>query len=139
MAVGEVADGGGNFGGDREDETIAAAGESFYEAWRVRGIAEGAADFVDGHVDGVIEIAGRGGGPNEIFYFFAGDHGAGAFEEGEKDFEGLFLERKANAGFTDFAGAAIDLKGGEAETRGRCLRWVHCRPEPMESMGETLA
>ena len=62
---------------DRSHESVTTAGECFDEVGNVGGIAEGRAEFVDGEIDGVVEIPKALLRPDEFVEFLSCDDLAG--------------------------------------------------------------
>ena len=57
-----------------------------------RGIAECGPQFIDGQIDGVVEIAKTFLRPDEVMEFFSRDHLPGALQQGGEHLERLVLE-----------------------------------------------
>src|ERR1700693_235498 len=77
---------------DGREETVAAAGNSFYKAWTFGGVAPGLGGFCECLVEPVVEVNECVCGPKHFLQLLASHHLARVREEHGQYLEGLFLE-----------------------------------------------
>ncbi len=95
------------------NEAVAKAGKRLYVARRVSGVLERLANFVDGHVETMVEIDEGIVRPEFLSKLLSGDHFPSPFQQGGKQLKRLFLELRLEPVLPKLPCARVHLEDPE--------------------------
>jgi len=108
---------------NRANKPIAAAGDGLNVTRCIGVVAENAAEFFDGGVEGVVEINESVLGPDALTKFLASDQYSRFFEESSEDLKRLALAADAHAVFAKDTTLKVELEDRKTNDG---IVWIGC-------------
>ena len=113
--------------GYRSDEAVSDAGDGFDVARGVGRVAERVAKFLNGFIEGVIEVDEDVGGPEALTEMLAGDDVAGGFNENGQELKRLLRQPDPGSVSGESRRLEVELEEAEAD---RLLGWRNGHSAP---------